>query len=180
MLVYVSWLRRDGRWLRHPYACLQWRDVQGTHMPVCSSEIVKSPICLFINLGCDGTESKASPSLHLQAWWQQHLFFMCIEFEISRDFTLQALSTCRQRELQMVAQIEGAKPTAWDSSIMSITRFKVKRVELRPVKRVIFSSIERLNSCYSWCMMCSLLHLQAWRTPQFFLFIRSLLMLHMT
>ena len=42
---------------------------------------------------------------------------MCIEFEISRDFTLQALSTCRQGELQIVAQIEGAKPTAFSRAI---------------------------------------------------------------
>ena len=71
---------------------------------------------------------------------------MCIEFEISRDFTLQALSTCRHGELQIVAQIEGAKPKAFSWAIGGITGFAAK---FRPGKsNLLLSHLEQWMASY--------------------------------
>ena len=54
-LVVLQWLNRRPsrgckvvRRSRHPYACLWWRGVQGTHMLVYGGEAYKAPICLFV------------------------------------------------------------------------------------------------------------------------------------
>ena len=54
-LVVLQWLNRRFRCgcnavrrSRHPYACLWWGGVQGTHMLVYGGEAYKAPICLFV------------------------------------------------------------------------------------------------------------------------------------